>query len=382
MGVEALEKGRRAKESQLKLNQKAMKQLEESIVEKQALEKEELAQTSKLVVARSSRKAAIDIEEDQIKELDYNLARKQALIELEKMKEKTLEQTIAQKHELIEAEVARIKEIEQLIAEKEDRITNERKTIKKLEETNEEKNALLASEKKVIEDLRKAQEEKQRILQEQIDTEEVIKTHLKEEEDLLAAKRAAVDGVKEARITIEAELTHEKDTSAALERQIAWKKSLITKEEYVAKCLQHLSMHKREFMPPGAISYFVNSYFDMEYRAHSSMNFIIKETNLASNFVKTHIREQYKAVQRRRDESLAAVAAAVRERRDTALASVRQRRDNALALVPAMPKISLPSVGPRSLLARLKSYGVNVDLFPKGYGVTEPAAEEAESAAE
>lgn len=258
-----------------------------------------------------------------------------------------------------------------MIAEKEDCLATERKAIKELKESNAEKNALLASEKKVIEDLRKAQEEKEKVLQEQKDTEAIIKAHLKEEEDLLASKRAAVDGVKEARITMEAELKHEKDTSAALERQIARKKSLITREEYVAKCLQHLSMHKREFMPPGAISYFVNAYFGVEYKAYSSMNFIVKETNLASNFVKTHIREQYKAVQRRRDESLASVAAAV-----------RKRRDNALALVPAMPKISLPSVGPRSLVARLKSYGVNVDLFPKGYGVKEHTVEEAEPTAE
>ena len=48
------------------------------------MEREEVAQASKLAGTRASRKAAIDIEEDQIKELDYTLARKQALIELEK----------------------------------------------------------------------------------------------------------------------------------------------------------------------------------------------------------------------------------------------------------------------------------------------------------
>jgi hypothetical protein len=397
--VEGLEAGRREKEAQLKLNQKAMKQLEESIAEKRALEKLETTQASKLAGSRASRKAAIDIEEDQIKELDYTLARKQALIELEKMKEKTLQQTIAQKHELIEAEVARIKDLELLIAEKETHLATERKTIKELKASNTEKVSLLASEKQVIEQLRKTQEEKEKVLEAQKETEAVIRSHLKEEETLLASKQAAVEGAKEARITIEKELKIQKDTTTALEQQIVRKESLITKEEYVAKCLKHLSMHKREFMPPGAISYFVNSYFGVEYKAHSSMNFIIRETNLASNFVKTHIREQYTAVQRRRDESLASVSAAVRKRRDLVSTAVRKRRDEvstavckrrdevstavckrrdeALALIPDMPTMpSLPSVGPQSLVARLKSFGVNVDLFPKDYGVTKPTAED------
>ena len=55
----ALEVGHREKENQLKLNYQAMKKLEESIAKKQVLEKEEMAQTSKLAGTRASRKAVI-----------------------------------------------------------------------------------------------------------------------------------------------------------------------------------------------------------------------------------------------------------------------------------------------------------------------------------
>lgn len=341
----------------MKLNQRAMKQLEESIAKKQALEKEETSLASRLAGTRASRKAAIDIEEDQIKELDYTLARKQALIELETMKEKTLQQTIAQKHELIESEVARIKELELLIAEKRMHITTERNTMKELTQAKAEKDAMLVSEQNVVSELQKTQEEKERIIEVQKETETLIQSDIKKEEALRAFKHAAIESVKEARATLEAELKTQRFTTVALENQIARKRSLITKEAYVAKCLQHMSLHKREFMPPGAISYFVNAYFGMQHTADSGMKFLLKETHLASDFVKTHIREQ---------------SAAVRKK-------VSKRRDEVLALVPA---VSVPglgicktvvSKGPRSLMARLMSFGVNVDLFPKGYsGSTSP----------
>jgi len=350
--VEALEVGRREKETQLKLNQRGMKQLEESIIRKEALEKEELAQASKLAGTRASRKAAIDIEEDHIKELDYTLARKQALVELEKMKEKTLQQTIAQKHELIESEVTRIKELELLVAEKQMYLMTERNTMQALKAVKAEKDDLLVSEMIVVSELRKTLEEKEKILQAQKKTEASIQSHLKEEETLLASKQAAIESVKEAHATMEVELKNQKNTTSALENQIARKESLVTKEEYVAKCLQRVSSHKREVMPAGAFSYFVSAYFGMQFRADFSIKFLLKETHLVSTFIKTQIREQS--------------------------AAVRQRRDEALALVPAVPVPSLDlcrtvvSKGPQSLLARLRSFGVNVDRFPKSYAAATP----------
>ena len=364
--VEALESGRREKEAQLKLNQQVMKQLEESIAEKQALEKEEMAQASKLAGTRASRKAAIDIEEDQIKELDYTLARKQALIELEKMKEATLQQTIAQKRELIQSEVTRIKELELLIEEKQMHLKTERDSTKALKAAMAEKDALITSERKVVDELRRTQEEKERILQAQAETEALIQSHVKEEQCLLAEKQAAIEGMKEARVILETELENQKKTTSAIENQIVKKKNLITKEEYVAKCLHQMSLHKRELMPPGAVSYFVNAYLGMQFTANNGMKFLLKETHLVSNFIKTHFREQSAAIRKRRDEALAIVPRAI-----------RQRRDEALAIVPSIPAVTVPALnvcktvvtkGPRSLLARLRSYGVNVDLFPKNYG--------------
>lgn len=211
--------------------------------------------------------------------------------------------------------------------------------------------------KNVVSDLQKTQEEKEEIIKKQKETEAKIQTHLKDEIALLSSKQAAIDGIKAARATMENELKNQKKTTAALEKTIARKEALIPKEEYVAKRLQQLSLHKREIMPPGAVSYFVSSYFGMQYRANSGMNFLLKETHLVSNFIKTQLREQ--------------------------TAAIRKRRDEALALVPAVPSVTLPSLnlgktvdmcktvvtkGPRSLMARLKSFGVNVDLFPKGYG--------------
>lgn len=380
--VEALESGRREKETQLKLNQRVLQQLEESIAKKQALEKEEIAEASKLAGTRASRKAAIDIEEDQIKELDYTLARKQALIELEKMKEKTLQQTLAQKHELIESEVARIKELESLIQEKQMHLKTERNSNQALKVATAEKDALLLSERNVVGELRRTQKEKESVLQAQTETEALLESKVENEQSLLDKKQAAIDGVKEARQILETELENQKKATSALENQIVKKKNLITKEEYVAKCLQHLSLHKREFMPPGAASYFVNAYFGMQFRANSGMKLLLKETHLVSNFIKTHLREHSVAIRKRRDAALAlvpiipAVTAIKTHLREQSVA-IRQRRDEALALVSSIPEVTVPGLGmcrtavtkgPRSLLARLKSYGVNVDLFPKSYG--------------
>ena len=225
------------------------------------------------------------------------------------------------------------------------------------------------------------QEEKAEILQAQKETEAKIRSHLKEKEDLLAQKQAAINGIVESRKTVEVELKKEEKTTNALENQIAKKKFLITKEEYVAKCLHKMALHKRENLPPGAVAHFVDAWFGVQYRADCSMKFLLKETSLVSKYFKTQIREQKAAIYRRRDEALASATAAVCKRRDAARDAVLKRRDAALALVPAVPTISVPTVskasynvckavvakGPQSLLARLQSYGVNVDLFPKGY---------------
>ena len=283
-----------------------------------------------------------------------------------------------------------------LITEKQAHIVNEKSTMKALKKAISEKEALIVSERDVSSRLRKTQEEKAEILQAQKETEAKIRSHLKEKEDLLAQKQAAINGIVEARKTVEVELKKEEKTTNALENQIAKKKFLITKEEYVAKCLHKMALHKRENLPPGAVAHFVDAWFGVQYRADCSMKFLLKETSLVSKYFKTQIREQKAAIYRRRDEALASATAAVCKRRDAARDAVlKQRdaardavlkrrdaaRDAALALVPTVPTISVPTVskasynvckavvakGPQSLLARLQSYGVNVDLFPKGY---------------
>ena len=441
--IEEIEEGRREKETQLKLNQEAMKQLEASIAEKKILEKAELAEAEILNRAEGKRKLAVSNEEKQVKELEQNVARKQALVEFEEEKKKTLEQTIAQKRELIETEVATTKALEVSIAEKEEQLAKEQATVQELKALAAEKDSLLAHNKQVVEHLQKIYEEKQKVLEAQQKTEAVIRSHLKNEKELLASKQAAVENVKEVRIEMETELEHQKDLTAAIEQQIVQKQSLASKEEYIKKCLEHLSMHQRELMPPGVVSSLVGSYFGAEYRVQS----MIEETHLASKYIKTQIREQYAGVLRRRDESFAMVTMAICNRRDLMYATIRNGRDQvtstirngrdqvtstirngrdqvtstirngrdqvtstirsgrdqvtstirsgwdqvsatvqkskdqALALVPtmptmpSMPTISLPSVDPRSLVARLKSYGVNVDLFPKDYFSTKPSVE-------
>ena len=89
--------------------------------------------------------------------------------------------------------------------------------------------------------------------------------------------------MKEVRIEMETELEHQKDLTAAIEQQIVQKQSLVSKEEYIKKCLEHLSMHQRELMPPGVVSSLVGSYFGAEYRVQS----MIEETHLASKYIKT-----------------------------------------------------------------------------------------------
>ena len=272
-----------------------------------------------------------------------------------------------------------------LITEKQAHIVNEKSTMKALKKAISEKEALIVSERDVSSRLRKTQEEKAEILQAQKETEAKIRSHLKEKEDLLAQKQAAINGIVEARKTVEVELKKEEKTTNALENQIAKKKFLITKEEYVAKCLHKMALHKRENLPPGAVAHFVDAWFGVQYRADCSMKFLLKETSLVSKYFKTQIREQKAAICRRRDEALASATAAVCKRRDAARDAVLKRRDAArdaaLALVPTVPTISVPTVskasynvckavvskGPQSLMARLQSYGVNVDLFPKGY---------------
>lgn len=342
--VECLEAARREKENQLKLNQRATKQLEDSIAKKQALEKEEAAQTAKLAGTRASRRAAIDIEEDQIRELDYTHARKQALIELEKMKEKTLQHTIAQKYELIDNEVQRIKELELLIAEKQVHLTSERNTLQSLKTVRAEKYAILASEREVVMEIRKTNEEKEKLLESKHKTEALLQSHIEENEVLLVSKHAAIESVKAAQADLEAELESQKNSAAALEKQIARKLSLITKEEYVAKSLQQFSLRKREIMPSGAASFVVDAVFGVQFRASFGIKSILKETHLVSNYIKTQIREQSE--------------------------TVRQRRNDVLALVPALPAV-IVSTGPRSLVDRLRSFGVKWNM--KGSDTISPA---------
>ena len=333
--VEALEVGRREKEKQLKLNQEATIQLENSIAKKLILEKEEVTKASRLAGTRASRKAAIDIEEDQIKELDYTLARKQALIELESMKEKTLQQTIVQKHELIDSEMTRIKELELLIAEKQMLLTSERNTIQTLKATKAEKDAILASEKDVVYELRKTQEEKEKILEEKKKTEDLLQSRIIENEILLASKKAAIKEVKAAQAKINSELEIQKVATVKVERQIARKKSLITREEYIAKCLQQLALRKRESMPSGAASYFANATFGMK--------FLLKETFLVSSYVKTQIREQ---------------SAFVRQRKGDVLARVIPGADACKSLVLYGPRVLLKS-------SFVRNFVVNSSRIPK-----------------
>ena len=333
--VEALEVGRREKEKQLKLNQEATIQLENSIAKKLILEKEEVTKASRLAGTRASRKAAIDIEEDQIKELDYTLARKQALIELESMKEKTLQQTIVQKHELIDSEMTRIKELELLIAEKQMLLTSERNTIQTLKATKAEKDAILASEKDVVYELRKTQEEKEKILEAKKKTEDLLQSRIIENEILLASKKAAIKEVKAAQAKINSELEIQKVATVKVERQIARKKSLITREEYIAKCLQQLALRKRESMPSGAASYFANATFGMK--------FLLKETFLVSSYVKTQIREQ---------------SAFVRQRKGDVLARVIPGADACKSLVLYGPRVLLKS-------SFVRNFVVNSSRIPK-----------------
>jgi len=328
--VEALEVGRREKEKQLKSNQEVTIKLEKSISKKQALEKEEIMIASKLAGTRASRKAAIDIEEDQIKELDYTLARKEALIELERMKEKTLEQSIAKKHRLIDSEVERIKELELLIAQKKLLQTSERDAVQALKATTTEKDAILASEKDVVSELRRTRDEKEKILEAKNKTEELIQSRIEENEVLLASKKAAIEEVHAAEAEMNSELEIQEAAAAEVEKQIKRKKALIIKEEYIAKCLQELILRKKEIMPLGPASYFVNATFGMK--------FLLKETFLASSYDKTQIREQS--------------------------ASVRQRKDNVLARVPGIDVCkSLVLNGPKLLMSSfLRNFSTS--LYP------------------
>ena len=325
--VEALEIGRREKEEQLNLNNEAKKRLDRSIAEKTALEKEEVVLALKLGGTRAARKAAIDIEEDQIKELDYILARKQALIELEKMKEKTLQQTIAHKHELIDSEVTRIKELELLIAEKQMLLTSERNSTQALNAAKAEKVSILASERDVVSDLRRTQEEKEKILEAKKKTEELIQSRIVENEILLASKKAAIEEVEAAQDEINTQLEIQKSTVAEVENQIARKKSLIPKEEYVAKCLQELVLRRGKIMPPGPFSYFANATYGMK--------FLLKETFLATNYVKTQIREES--------------------------ASNRQRKDNIVVRIPGLDACKSIVYAPKLLVSGfIRKFGVNI----------------------
>jgi len=327
--VEALEVGRREKEKQLKSNQEVTMKLEKSISKKQALDKEEIMMASKLAGTRASRKAAIDIEEDQIKELDYTLARKEALIELERMKEKTLQQTIAKKHGLIDSEVERIKELELLIAQKKMLHTSERDAIQALKAATTEKDAILASEKDAVSELRRTRDEKEKILEAKNKTEELIQSRIEENEVLLASKKAAIEEVQAAEAKINSELEIQKAAAAEVEKQITRKKALMIKEEYIAKCLQELILRKGEIMPLGPASYFVNATFGMK--------FLLKETFLASSYVKTQIREQS--------------------------ASVRQSKDNVLDRVPGINLCkSLVLNGPKLLMSSfIRNFGTSLN---------------------
>lgn len=103
---------------------------------------------------------------------------------------------------------------------------------------------------------------------------------------LLKAKENAIAEVKAAQDKIYAELENQKAAAAEVENEIARKKTLLTKEEYITKCLQKLALEKRKLMPNGPVSYFFNATFGMK--------FLLKETFLASNYVKTHIRNERK----------------------------------------------------------------------------------------
>lgn len=130
-------------------------------------------------------------------------------------------------------------------------------------------------------------------------TEALIQSRIKENEVLLASKQAAIEAVKSAQAKIDSELEIQKATSAEVEKQIARKKSLVLKDEYIAKCLQQLALRKREIMPLGPASYFVDAAFGMK--------FLLKETFLVSSYVKTQIREQSAAIRKHQNDVLARV---------------------------------------------------------------------------
>eukprot|EP00536_Pseudo-nitzschia_multiseries_P009754 jgi/Psemu1/67121/estExt_Genemark1.C_2820014 len=182
----------------------------------------------------------------------------------------------------------------------------------------------------VVIELHKTLEEKKKLLESQEQTEALIQAHIKEQEAMLLSKEATIESVKTAQAKLEAELVAKKDASAALEKQITRKKSLLTKEEYIAKCLQQMVLQRRDTVPSGPTRFFLNAFFGMQYSANFGIKSILKETHLVSNFIKTQIRE----------------------RSETA----RQRRNDELALVPVAPTVSAVSSEPQSLMARLRSY--------------------------
>lgn len=260
---------------------------------------------------------------------------------------------------MIDSELKRIKELEILTAEKEIQLASEKASMEALKKAKAEKNAMLDSEMKVVYELRMTRQEKEQILQETKNTEALIQSCVEENENLLAKKTAAIDSVKNAQANLESELEREKKVAVSLEKQIAKKKTLITREEYVARCLQQLAMRKREFLPSGPASYVVNAVLGIQFSAQFGMKSILKETHMVSNFIKTQLREQSAAVRQRRNEVLALVPAVHVPR------------------VPTLPSLgackSIVSAGPQSLVARLRSFGVKVNELAFITNPTRPA---------